>query len=161
MVNDVSYLPGLGSSDHVCICFNLNCYSEHSEDKLPMHKADYVKIRELLGTVNWQEEIGSLEATEVWNLFSTTIDDAIEDCIPTFRPFTRKNMKGITPKECKKPVWRKYLQTHHSHDYALFTRARNNLRSLTRQLRRNFEQFLATIVLSRTQRASGNMQILD
>ena len=38
-------------------------------------------MRELLSTVNWQEEIGSLEATEAWNLFSTTIDSAIEDCI--------------------------------------------------------------------------------
>ena len=82
MVSDVLYLPGLGSSDRICIRFNLNCYSVRSEDKLPRLNLHYVKMRELLSTVNWQEEIGSLEATEAWNLFSTTIDRAIEDCIP-------------------------------------------------------------------------------
>ena len=44
MVSDVSYLPGLGSSDHVCICFNLNCYSERSEDKLPRLTVTCIKL---------------------------------------------------------------------------------------------------------------------
>jgi len=42
MVSDVSYLPGLGCSDHIRIRFNLNCFSEHSKDKLPrlnLHKS--------------------------------------------------------------------------------------------------------------------------
>ena len=77
------------------------------------------------------EEIGSLETTEAWNLFSTTIDGAIEDCIPTFHPSTRKNIYSYMTREAlhlknfKNRLWRKYLQTHHhSNDYAL---ARNNL----------------------------------
>ena len=37
-------------------------------------------------------------------------------------------------------LWRQYLQTRLSRDYTLFTKARNNLRSLTRKLRRNFEK---------------------
>ena len=47
-MSDVSYLPGLGSSDHISICFNLNCYSECSNDKLHrlnLHEADDVKMR--------------------------------------------------------------------------------------------------------------------
>ena len=55
-------------------------------------------MMELLSTVNWQKEIGSLEATEAWNLFSATIDSAIEDYIPTFRPSTRKNYIYMTKK---------------------------------------------------------------
>ena len=78
-------------------------------------------MRELLSTVNWQGEFDSLETTEAWNLFSTTVDSAIEDCILTFCPSTRKNiyMTGevLHLKNVKHRLWRKYLQTHHSHDY--------------------------------------------
>jgi len=151
MVSDVSYLPGLGSSDHICIRFNLNCYSERSNDKLPrlnMHKADYVKMRELLNAVNWEESIGSLEITEAWNLFSTTLDSAIDACIPTFCPSTKKNLymtkEALHQKNVKNRLWRQYLQTRLSRDYTLFTKARNNLRSLTRKLRRNFEKSIVT-----------------
>jgi len=94
MVSDVAYLPGLGSSDHVCIRFNLNCYSKHINNtttKLNLHKADYVKMRELLSAVDWQEAIDPLQITDAWNLFSSTLDNAIETCIPKYRPSTRKN----------------------------------------------------------------------
>ena len=68
--------------------------------------------------------------------------------------------RGITPKNFfKNRLWRKYLQTHHSHDYAVFTRARNNLRSLTGSFVEILNN-LQLLALSRTQRASGNMQML-
>ena len=41
-------------------------------------------MRELFNTVNWQEAIGSLQITEVWNLFLTTFDSAIGACMPAY-----------------------------------------------------------------------------
>jgi len=47
-------------------------------------------------------------------------------------------------KNVKNQLWRKYCKTRFSHNYIVFTKARNKLRSLTRQLHRNFEQSIVT-----------------
>ena len=58
MVNDVKYLPGLGSSDHICLQFELACYCDHVEPPRPrynVYKADFSKMQSLLEAVNWEE----------------------------------------------------------------------------------------------------------
>ena len=55
MVNDVKYLPSLGSSDHICLQFELACYCDHVRPPRPrynVYKADCNKMRSLLEAVN-------------------------------------------------------------------------------------------------------------
>jgi len=56
MISDLSYLPPLGNSDHICIEFNLVCYSEHKESdnvKYNVRAASIDLLRQSLGSVNW------------------------------------------------------------------------------------------------------------
>ena len=71
MVNDVKYLPGLGSSDHICLQFELACYCDHVEPPRPrynVYKADFNKMQSLLEAVNWEEFLNPLDIYSAWNL---------------------------------------------------------------------------------------------
>ena len=55
MINNIEYLPGIGSSDYVCLCFNLLCYSDYNQVnklKYNLHQANFDKMRQLLQDVD-------------------------------------------------------------------------------------------------------------
>jgi len=60
MESEISYFSGLRLSDHVCICFNLNCHysprKTHSNLKYNLYKADYSKMRNILTAIDWNQE---------------------------------------------------------------------------------------------------------
>ena len=62
MVNDITFLPGLGKSDYLLLEFSIDCYTEervptkHSE-KLNFFKGDYVNINNQLLFIDWQQEL--------------------------------------------------------------------------------------------------------
>ena len=72
MANDVKYLLSLGSSDHICLQFELTCYCDHVEPPRPrynVYKADFNKMWSLLEAVNQEEFLNSLDIYSAWNLF--------------------------------------------------------------------------------------------
>ena len=54
MIQNLSYQPALGDSDHCCLKFDLSCYAYHSkrkeEEKTNYYRADYASIRSRLFT---------------------------------------------------------------------------------------------------------------
>ena len=52
MINEISYLPALGLSDHICMQFSFLCYIEKSNNKTPSfnwyHVVDYDALQILL-----------------------------------------------------------------------------------------------------------------
>ena len=72
MVNNLQYLPGLGLSDHVCLRFNLTCYSKsstYSKLYFDLRSADFIKMRHLLGEIDWHTNLQSLNTLEAWDFF--------------------------------------------------------------------------------------------
>jgi len=70
MVNNLQYLPGLGLSDHVCLRFNLTCYSmssTYSKLYFDLRSADFIKMRHLLGEIDWHTNLQSLNTLEAWD----------------------------------------------------------------------------------------------
>ena len=60
MVQNLTYHPGLGDSDHCCLKFDLNCYAHYSnttEKSMNYYKANYRAIRNKLRMVNWDETL--------------------------------------------------------------------------------------------------------
>ena len=56
MVQNLTYHPGLGDSDHCCLKFDLNCYVHRMTKKsMNYYKANYRAIRNKLRKVNWDE----------------------------------------------------------------------------------------------------------
>ena len=56
MISNLSHLPALGNSDHEVLQFSLWCYMYRREShatKLNLHRGDYKKMAEDLGTIPW------------------------------------------------------------------------------------------------------------
>ena len=55
MIFEIIHNPGLGESDHECLCFTLNCYKEEAKNRIRPNflKADYETIRARLNKINW------------------------------------------------------------------------------------------------------------
>ena len=89
MINNIEYLPGIGSSDYVCLCFNLLCYSDYNQvNKLKyrynLHQANFDKMRQLLQDVDWEDILRPLDIHLAWQLFANKCTDIINNCILMF-----------------------------------------------------------------------------
>ena len=152
MVSELQYLPGLARSDHVMLHFLLKCYtalSSHSHCKrFNLHKADFAQMNTMIGNMNWQC-LASLDVETGYEVFRDGLSSAVSACVPKARGSKSRRSIYMTSqalrlKRYKNQMWSKYVLTHDTLDLARFRRSRNDLRSLTRKLRRNFESQLAT-----------------
>jgi len=66
MIGKLSYFPPLDNSDHICIQFDLLCYSAHK-------KAAWYNTRAILDP---------LDAIDTWLLFESIFQDTIDRCVP-------------------------------------------------------------------------------
>ena len=72
MISNLSYLPPLGKSDHICIHFELLCYSAHKKAdnvRYNVGAANIELMKETLGNVDWVSILDPLEITRAWLLF--------------------------------------------------------------------------------------------
>ena len=63
LVSNLSYLPPLGNSDHICIQFDLTCYSEPKKTdnfKYNTRAANIDPMKQTLGDVDWVSILGPL-----------------------------------------------------------------------------------------------------
>ena len=54
LVSNLQYLPGLGNSDHVCLLFDVNIYTNQTKrktERYAYHKGDYEAIRKEMNDV--------------------------------------------------------------------------------------------------------------
>ena len=64
MVDGIEYLPAIGSSDHVCLQFNLLCYSSYSQVSRPkynLYQANFDTMRQLLQEIDWDDNLSPLD----------------------------------------------------------------------------------------------------
>lgn len=149
MVHNLVHNPGLGDSDHECLRFDLNCYKEDCEDTpVPnYHKADYETIRSRLKDIDWILLL-RVEFLDAYKNFTSILEHSMEGCVPNkVKGKKRKNMylssNAIKMKDLKNKLWRRYKKSGMNYDLSRFRRVKNQLRSLTRRLRLNFEKDIA------------------
>jgi len=152
MIENLTYLPGLGNSDHLCISYDLITPSSQvieSDDvpKYNVYHADFENMKLLLSAVEWETEMTDLSVNDCWDYFSTTFNEIMRTCIPLAKPKHRKNIymtkEAMIMKNKKNRLWRNYTVSKSPEDLVAFKHARDSLRSLTRQLRSDFEKNLA------------------
>ena len=150
MVQNLQFLPPLGSSDHLILTFNFVCYTpmlDHTNARPNLYKADFAQLRELIAATVWDvDEHNSFE--ESFERFKTTLNELISRCIPPAKPKPRRknlyiNQEAIRLKKKKRILWHRYSRSQDVLAHARYVRCRNDLRRLTRNLRRQFEQSLA------------------
>ena len=149
MVHNLEHFPGLGDSDHECLRFDVNCYKDDwKENRMPSYnKAKYETIRERLKDIDW---ISKLRGTflEAYSCFESELTSAMAGCIPEKgKGKVKKNIylttEAVKMKDRKNKLWRRYKKTGIQYDHTRFKQVKNQLRSLTRRLKRNFENEIA------------------
>ena len=64
MIDNIQYHPGLANSDHVCVIFDLSCYTPTNEDavqlKYNVRRANFNKLQKLLDKIDWHSGLDCL-----------------------------------------------------------------------------------------------------
>ena len=149
MLQDLTHRPGLGESDHECLNFQLNCYKEEiSKASRPNFlKGDYATIRGKLRNVDWKQKLQG-EFLPAYTTFLDTLERAMKGCIPDHKKAKNKRNiyltdKALRMKDLKNRLWQKYKRSGSSYDHMRYKRTKNSLRTLTRNLRVEFERRIA------------------
>ena len=104
-------------------------------------------MRQSLSNVDWASLLNPLDIDNAWSLFKLIFQNIIDDCIPTYKPREKKNLctnsDVFTLKKKKNKLWKKYILTHSASDLYNFKSVNNQLRSLTRNLKKDYERQLA------------------
>ena len=155
MVTNLLYLLLLGNSDHICIQFDLVCYSEPEEmDKLKYNikAANIDLMKQILGDIDWVSLLDLLDVNDAWLYFKSVFQDTVDHCVPTYKPKEKKSLYSNSEVFClkkkKNHLWKKYLSTHSS-DLSSFKLVNNQLRSLTHLLRKEYRKKLVLDVKTR------------
>jgi len=85
VIQEVSYTPPLGKSDHVCISLNYikqEPESEAASTTYDFWKGDYVKIREELQRIDWEHLLANKGTDEAWRCFRDKVTSLTELYIP-------------------------------------------------------------------------------
>ena len=150
MVRPLQYLPGIGHSDHIVLKFELECYSRQaarSRPRLDYNRGNYDELAESLGEVDWS----------VTNVMDTQgchdyLKENMSQLVSRFVPLSRARLKkrniymdrnAMNLRKKKIRLWRTFVRTRCPLDYARFAVCKNELRALTRRLRREFEEDVA------------------
>ena len=148
MMNDIQYLPGLGCSDHVCLSFKLKCYSSQRSCKPRPNCVMRISTGCLnyLAIFDWHQNLTPLSTIEAWEYF-TMFNDILHQCIPLTNQCKKKNIymssDALHLKNRKNKLWTKYCRSKSNYDFNRYCEARNNLRTLTRSLRSDYEKNLS------------------
>ena len=147
MIKNMNILPGLGMSDHVVLTFDLVTFSppRSLSDETRTH-TNFEKLATSLSHVDWSPMI-NMNLKECYGFFKAILEENINSSSVTLKPKPMKslyvNREAWRLRKKKNRLWTIYCNTQDPLDHARFSRCRNDLRRLTRNLRREFERNLA------------------
>ena len=146
LVQNVTIHPPIGSSDHVVLQFQINCYGQEAHTSgvhLNFNKGDYLLLNKLIRETSWDAEVPT-DPQHRYELFKRTLGLLVSRSVPRACPKgKRRNIfmtrEALRLKTRKRKLWMAYSSSRDQISYARYTRCRNDLRRLTRNLRREFE----------------------
>ena len=95
MINNLSYLPPLGNSDHICIEFDLTCYLEPKKSvnlKYNIRVANIELMKQALGNVDWVSILDALDTNDAWLLFKAIFQEIIDKYLPIYKQREKKSL---------------------------------------------------------------------
>ena len=138
----------MGKSDHICITFEANLYAKVEKLNKPRyayHKGNYSEMTNKMKLYDWSNDMEGLDTDSAWTVFNDKIDKESEKHIPKsnnkkHRLYIDKNAERKIKK--KYHLWKRFQETNSARDHETFKKESNELRTLTRNLRRDFERKL-------------------
>ena len=136
--------------------FDLRCCNDQVDEPLSQpdfFKTDYATIRLKLKNINWK---GTLNGNfiESYEEFMSILTASMEGTVPKRIHRSKEhniylNNEATRMKNKKQKLWEKYVASKNAEDHEKFVRCKNNLRSLTRTLWKDFEKALANKIKNR------------
>ena len=151
LIKNLVFLPPVGNSDHIVLKFNVTCYAQRVESTavhLNYNKGNYQQLNALIHGTDW-EVVAPVDPQRRFEVFKATLKRLISQCIPRACP-TRKrrslymNREALRLKNRKRKLWNIYIRSQDVVSYSRYSRCKNDLRRLTRNLRLNYEQNLVS-----------------
>ena len=85
MISDLSFLPGLGKSDHMVLNFNFKCHMEVSSTSFKKYncfKGNYTAIDSELNSEDRCQNLQGLNLMESWDNLTDKLTRIMKDNIP-------------------------------------------------------------------------------
>ena len=148
MIANLTYLPGIGLSDHICLMFDLRTYTEKMPDtaRYRYHRGDYDGINQELNSIDWDSQLADKNTEESWAYFADTFNNSMRKFIPKgHRKKVKKKKlwmtKDATRQQKKKyHAWKRFTETGAYADQLVARKEALALTHLTTRLRRSFEK---------------------
>ena len=154
MLNNISYLPSLGKSDHLSLSFKFIYYTQQQETafkKLYYIKGNYREIAKEIEAVDWKTDLQRLDLAESWDTLADKIIKLVEHNVPVCKaskdtgkkcPYANHQcLQAIKQKHSK---WTKYQHCKTDTNYDQYKKARNLVISELRKAKYYHEKDLAT-----------------
>ena len=150
LVQNLDYLPPIGNSDHIVLEFDLVCYAQMGKShkvRLNFSKGKFQLLNDLIEQTSWAAVEDPWDPHQCYEAFKVILGDLVSSCIPRACQKRNRhniyiNKEAIRLKRKKRKLWGEYIHTDDEICYARYVRCKNDLRGLTRTLRKDFEQRL-------------------
>ena len=151
LVHGVSDIGKLGSSDHSMMLIEVagELSTNATMEEVPdWGKADMNKLREELGSVNWEEELGGLNTDQSWDRFKEMLGRAQDSAVPkkrrriSNRPVWMK-MNTLRVIRKKRRLWKVYKETKDHAEYMAYKKVEKEVKDSVRKAKKKFERNLA------------------
>ena len=156
IIHGLRYLPPLGNSDHICLDFTAIFETDEPPPRSArrnIFKGNYVAMKGYLNSVNW-DEITSGNFVDAYDRFAAKLKFCIDKYCPLKNPpKMRKNLymnrEALQLKNIKIRAWKSFKSNPCSYTRKAFCKSKNKLRAFTRNLRNEYEGYIARNVKSK------------
>ena len=147
MIENLSYHPPLGESDHLCLRFNVLCgKKEETREESEARNIFKVDLNAVLAELEQYDWVNLLNSNfqHDYQVFFEILEKIMLRHTPVRTPRRKKKnlymtQESVRLKNKKLRLWRRYMKTRGAFDRRNYTQCKNSFRALTRRLRRDFE----------------------
>ena len=153
-IKDVKIGPEFSSSDHRSLTLTLemdNVRVSESKEKVPDYRrANFHRLRMQLASINWNEELGTPDINDAWEVFTKKLNEATNLCVPLRN---RRKIRNTKPKwwnneiRCslldKKKAYHKYKLTQDINDKLEHDRLRRKTKMIIKRNKKSVESQIA------------------
>ena len=151
LIASVKPIGQLGASHHSIIETEIIVPSKLIDTNELVHdysKADFNRMREMLGFIDWKAYLDKSNAEESWQLFKSKVEEAVESCIPkklrrnSSKPlWMQKNVMRTIRK--KKRLWKQYRSSGDYRSYLAYKQSQKLAKAVIKRAKKNLEKKLA------------------
>ena len=155
LIETIDYLQPLGKSDHVVLAVKIKCEVQHAQPlegtRYLLNNGNYDGLREELKQIDWDVALKNKDTNEAWDTLKDILSTAADRHIPKTRIGSRRKVKrapylnqvAINKIRSKRKAWKRYLANRTDANHRLYVMERNDLRTMTRKQKGDFEEQLA------------------